>query len=128
MISAGTAITADFIRQDGTHLGGWIAPGYQTMAASLLKNTAQIDAKISRKPIQGLGDNTQRSIDGGCLAALSGFVNSALSESTQYFGQPKLVITGGDRDLVSICYSDQTCVENLVLEGLLLLFKTPIGL
>ena len=47
VIGAGTAITVDFLKQDGQHLGGYILPSYISMHAALTSDAANISSVLS---------------------------------------------------------------------------------
>jgi len=140
--SVGTAITLDFVDQDGYHRGGLISPGPSLMLDALLNRTADI---ASRAVLTGKGprrvkpgtdhglmpplaDATQAAIDEGCLAAAAGFIDRTMNQMTRRLGvRPVLFITGGASNavvqrLLSACKP----VEDLVLRGVAVLGEVPI--
>lgn len=127
VISLGTAITCDFIKADGRHLGGWISPGLQLLRQTLLKNTAKIIAEESSFGFTTtIGTSTQTCVDAGCKAALEGAVMRAISEGKRQFGCPTILVTGGDRELVAGMDCAIILVENLVVDGLYRVLRTSV--
>jgi type III pantothenate kinase len=140
--SIGTAITLDFVDQDGYHRGGLIAPGPSLMLDALLNRTADIApraALASKRPRRGkpdtghglvppLGDATRSAIDEGCLAAAAGFIDRTMNQMTRRLGvRPVLFVTGGASEavvqrLLSAC---KPC-DDLVLRGVAVLGEVPI--
>jgi type III pantothenate kinase len=128
-VDAGTALTIDALRSDGTHLGGLILPGIELQRSALLDSTADIAARAlaMRNPPAGLAifatdtaSALARSGAFACAAAIDRCVNALAAAA----GQPIVMLTGGDADTVApwLATGFEIC-PNLVLEGLAILFE-----
>ena len=135
VVNAGTAITIDCIGKDGAFLGGTIMPGLRIMHESLSKNTAQLsvdEGSISDFDAD-FPANTQECIQTGCLNAVAGAIYLMQKRLEKHSGWlPKLIISGGDAlkiakalntPILNISTKQVIITENLVLQGLVLLFK-----
>lgn len=124
VVDAGTAVTIDMVSADGSHAGGMILPGLQLMAASLNRDTSDIEGFAdSPGDVDGAdwyGRDTRTAVQRGALFALQ----SAINESAcRYFSDsadtPRVVVTGGD---AAKLLPFQSCVSehrpDLVLQGL----------
>ncbi|WLH35112.1 pantothenate kinase [Pseudomonas sp. FP2196] len=123
VLDFGTAVTADFIAQDGGHLGGFICPGMPLMRSQLRTHTRKIRygdlaaerALTSQEP----GRNTVEAVERGCSMMLRGFVLTQLEMARTYWGQGFTVfITGGDAGLVADVAPEARIVPDLVFVGL----------
>ena len=98
-ISVGTAMTVDFVKEDGTHVGGAILPGPYLMAKSLRDHTAklphiEIDPVI---PVRVWGANTKDAIDLGIASAILGAAEHLVWDWVAYSKSlPCVFVTGGD--------------------------------
>jgi len=124
VVSCGTAVTLDSIRNDGVHEGGYILPGLFMMREALLSNTGRIqftpgEFEVSRV----LGRSTTEAVEHGAVHAVLSAIEHLCEERVKQWGSGDVFITGGDalqlsKQLrVSSAVSIQ-CVEDLVLEGL----------
>lgn len=130
VIDLGTAITVDFVRADGQHLGGYIAPG-----SKLLRNGLKRHTRLIRYDENLLGDlllpspgcNTAEAVEFGCDLMLAGFVREQRRIAHQILGDDMLVIlTGGDAERMAEALPGECCVINdLVFDGLAL--ACPVG-
>lgn len=119
VVDLGTAITTDFV-VDGQHLGGWIAPGYQTLKLGLLKNTTKVFADNSNKDYQSwFGTDTPDCVELGLRSQIQGGFELAVRELSKRSNKFKIFITGGDRELINLKNFPLSEIhENLVLSGL----------
>ncbi len=114
VIDCGSAITLDFIRQNGQHLGGLIAPGINMMQRALAQNTAHLPV-IKPTSVNNLADFTEAAIYSGTLLAACGLIEKAVSD--EYRGQ--LLLTGGDAPIIAGQLRTSAQVDpELVLKGL----------
>ena len=127
VVDAGTALTIDYVSDEGIHLGGSIAPGLNLMLDSLTRNTARL--YLDRvQPTNGIATNTASAISTGCVDALIGGIeralnNFAMSQNTQ----PQLLITGGGAaQIMELCQIQFQHVPDLVLQGLALAAEPPL--
>jgi type III pantothenate kinase len=125
VLDLGTAVTSDFVRADGEHLGGFICPGMPLMRSQLRTHTRRIryddaaaeQAHSSFSP----GRSTAEAVERGCALMLRGFALSQLEIARQYWGDDFAVfVTGGDAGLVSEVLQGATLMPDLVFVGLAL--------
>lgn len=125
VIGAGTAATVDFVRQDGVHEGGYIAPGLATMRRALNRDTADVrpGSQLVGAAAAGIphpGTDTESAVAAGTVAMLSAFAQAAVAEFAERCGsRPAVFVTGGDaalllRSLGADCQHE----PHLVLDGL----------
>jgi type III pantothenate kinase len=99
VINVGTAMTVDFVKADGVHVGGVILPGPQLMSQSLHNHTAKLPAiKIEPKlPSTFLGRNTEQAIQVGIANAVLSVAYQLVWDWVNHVGRPPWVYaTGGD--------------------------------
>lgn len=115
IVDCGTAMTLDFMDENGIHHGGLIAPGLTLMKKSLTQNTAALNFSAQTYSLK-LADMTEAAIFSGTLYAAIGLVEQALKTQID---SAVLLLTGGDAPLISPHLS-QSCVleTDLVLKGL----------
>lgn len=123
VLDFGTAVTADFISQDGEHLGGFICPGMPLMRNQLRTHTRRIryGDLAAERALESLvpGRTTVEAVERGCSLMLRGFVLTQLELARSYWGDDFAVfLTGGDADLVSEIVPEARVVPDLVFVGL----------
>ena len=119
----GTAMTADYVRKDGNHLGGYIVPGPNVMRHALGQSTRDVQVFENRSE-QSLGlhpgRNTNDAVNFGLAHVQIGWVKNCIEVGTEVFGnEPIPVLTGGE--LIFSQLNQQFSVQlfpELVLEGL----------
>ncbi len=122
VIDCGSAMTADIVGNDGLHRGGFIAPGLAMMSQSLLSGTDKIrfDA-TQRAPGLDPGRDTGVAVCNGVLLAACGFVIQAIERLREVCGEPVILMTGGDAELIAQRLGFSTNLRpSLVLDGLAL--------
>tara|TARA_B100000686_G_scaffold352942_1_gene456626 strand:+ start:1833 stop:2576 length:744 start_codon:yes stop_codon:yes gene_type:complete len=123
VVDAGTAMTVDTLSDTGEFLGGIIVPGSKLMKESLTAHITTLqnqEGKFSNFP-----DNTADAIHSGTIHALAGTVKCMSELLSITLGRiPKCIISGGtSQHLLSKLNMDASVVDNLVLEGLVLIAK-----
>lgn len=121
VVDAGTAMTVDALSDTGEFLGGIIVPGFELMKKVLATNVTTLqnqEGKFSSFP-----DNTANAIHSGTVHALVGAVKRMSELLTINLGHiPDCIISGGaSQQLMSELNMDASVVDNLVLEGLVLI-------
>jgi type III pantothenate kinase len=125
VVSAGSAVTVDLVRQDGLHLGGYIVPGLRLLAEGLLHNTDQVNI-VSQEYQERLdpGVSTTEAVMRGLPLMLIGLILGACAQ-LQRDGElsPSVVISGGDGEyLLSLMEANGLrrgkYIPSLVFEGL----------
>ncbi|HMU66187.1 MAG TPA: type III pantothenate kinase [Cellvibrionaceae bacterium] len=119
VVDAGTAITLDLVRADGTHLGGYILPGVARQAQSLWGGTGRVQVeRAAMQPRFTPGQTTQECVAAAITAAIAGLCLLA----RQSLPEAAWCLTGGDADwLAAICgelHLSHAFYPDLVLDGL----------
>lgn len=124
VVDSGTALTMDFLLENGEHLGGFIVPGAALMQRSLLNNTQKIhlaDTSVGK----GLGANTSEAVTFGIEQMLQVFVREKVVEiEVRHNKKATLILTGGHaNDLAKGLMNEFYLEKDLVLQGLRVLSK-----
>lgn len=123
VISIGTALTVDMLADSGDYLGGLIAPGPQLMFDALRQGTDAIQSLVGN--FAPFPRNTADAVQTGVIAALLGVIEraEAIFEEKQK-GGVACILSGGAANIIAP-YLNRAyqLVDNLVLEGLLILAK-----
>ncbi|MDE0842243.1 MAG: type III pantothenate kinase [Porticoccaceae bacterium] len=115
VVDAGSALTIDLVTADGTHLGGYIAPGQQLMRSALWQGTNAV--KVPAVQVDEAMQPATNSAQAVALGGLLGAVAMVEKLSLQYAATP--ILTGGDGPLLSRALSIRGLhVKDLVLDGL----------
>jgi len=119
VIDAGTCITYDFLRADGTYLGGNIAPGLDMRLRAMHQQTAKLPL-VERRPMEDLlGNSTETALLNGALLGSLLEVEGFMDRCTERFGAIMAIFTGGDAIFFEKHLKRKIFVnQNLVLEGL----------
>lgn len=148
VVDAGSAMTIECIREDATHLGGFILPGYKMQVHALLRGTDKVAAAdalhLDSRPVTEMPDNTVAAVGHGVLLSLTAAVDQAIQLTRARSDNPDdhlLIFTGGDAQMLasywqsgrdgqqpvdvamdvsmhSTTAKDVTMTESLVLDGL----------
>jgi type III pantothenate kinase len=120
VLDCGSAITLDFVDQDGRHLGGYIAPGIRLMRQSLMSATDNVHfADFFGHGCISPGRDTTMAVSRGVQLAAIGLVEAALSRCDHDARGASLLITGGDADFVAPhLHRSAVLRPALVLDGL----------
>ncbi|MDO6461919.1 type III pantothenate kinase [Granulosicoccaceae sp. 1_MG-2023] len=120
VLDVGTAATCDLLLADGTHRGGAIFPGINTMRRALAGDTANLNVPAGQR-VTAFADNTRDAIAGGTAYALAGALDRFAAEAQHCCGADDLqiLLTGGEAEAVLPLLQTPLChVPDLVLEGL----------
>ena len=119
LASVGTALTLDALAADGTHLGGWIAPGPLLMQQSVLGATVQVRPGHAGA-VRDLADNTADGLASGCWQACAALVDRFVDRSEALLGgSPAVTLGGGDAAVLApLLERDVMLVPDTVLRGL----------
>lgn len=131
VVDCGTATTFDLVSADGFYLGGAIAPGLNTFAASLPEKTA----KLPSIPIAGktasqiqMGLNTISCLEAGIGFGYKGLMKELLKEAADTLDATEFITlaTGGLAEtVIQLCGLEgrfQAVDPALTLKGLALLY------
>lgn len=119
--SFGTATTIDVIDKHGTLIGGIIAPGMETMAKALNKNTARLPLVAIAEPLGVLGTTTASAIESGIFHGHVSMVDGLIEMiEVEIADKPKVIATGGFSALIARRINRIDFVnQNLTFHGLL---------
>ena len=120
MVSFGTATVFDAIDDQGSYLGGAIAPGLQLSGDGLFARAARLPRVDLVAPPRVLGRTTVTSMQAGIMYGAAAQAEGMIARIREEVpGQPKVVATGGLAPLVSPLVRGVDVVDPLVLlEGL----------
>ena len=119
IVDMGTAITYDLVREDGTYLGGNIAPGMQMRFKSLNNFTDKLPLVKAEPAFDSIGTDTQTAIRAGVMQGIVYEVDGCFQDLKQEYANLFAFLTGGD-----LIYFDGKlknsifACKNLVLIGL----------
>lgn len=119
VVDSGSAMTIDLLDETGRHLGGYIIPGMEMMAGSLVQQTARIQAE--QRPAFELNPGTDTS---GCVFHGAFLSQVAMLEYLCQHGYSDAawLITGGNGVILTEQLSFKVIHQpRLVLEGLKLI-------
>lgn len=125
VVDFGTATTFDAISENGTYLGGVIAPGVMISAEALFQRAARLPRVSIAHPARVIGGSTTGSIQSGLYFGYIGLVEGILRRMASEMGELRAVIaTGGLARLIGKGSQLITEIdENLTLEGLRLIYE-----
>lgn len=120
IVDAGTATTVDLLSADGTHKGGWILAGIDTLFKCVLENTSQVKASNENVASLSFGLNSSDNVNNATWAATVGSISIAMMESEKLgIFIDEIVLTGGNGAvLASLLPQRCTMIEDLVFIGL----------
>lgn len=122
VVDAGTAVTIDLVRADGTHEGGVILPGLRMAEEALGVATADIAAFAAAAPGPGesgwYGRATAEAVQRGAHFSLCAAIDRAVNEFPSG-AMPPVLLTGGDAAKLQPGLQSRSEIRPLlVLEGL----------
>lgn len=96
VVDVGTALKIEFIRSDGSQIGGVIAPGLAMGRKSLSGDTALLP-EVDLRFDGNLGVDTEGCIQYGIIMSAVSLVERSVSEA---FTDAKILLTGGDAEAI----------------------------
>lgn len=126
VVSAGSALTADLLDEEGRFLGGAIAPGFDLMRDALAHGTNAIQPPVGN--VTPCPTNTADAVQTGVVYALTGLIARMAAMHEEKHKRPmNCILTGGAAHWIAPHLNRPVqVVDNLVLEGLLLLARKEI--
>lgn len=98
---AGTALTFDYVTDEGRYVGGVIAPGILAGARDLWEKARMLPAVEIRKPARVIGKTTITCMQSGIFFGAVGQVEGIIRRMWQELGNEcKVILTGGQADLI----------------------------
>ncbi len=125
IVDFGTATTFCAISEDGSYIGGAIAPGIYISTDALFKLAAKLPKVELEKPDNVIGRNTTASMQAGIFYGFVGQVDGIVSKMIQeFYTEPTVIATGG---LANLIYKESKTIERinpyLTLEGLKIIYN-----
>lgn len=119
IISAGTAITYDFLDNKGQYHGGAISPGMNMRFKALNTFTGKLPLTDYSKFSGYTGTSTEESLAAGVLKGITGEIKEFIRLYENEFGDLKIILTGGDiKHFDKNLKNNIFAIPNLVLIGL----------
>jgi type III pantothenate kinase len=120
-VDIGTAVTYDCVGEDGTFIGGAIAPGPATAAAWLTQATAQLPSVPLAVPERTIGRRTVAALQSGIFYGAVDAIEGMVRRIREEWGHPRapVVATGGLAPLLAPhCPSIAHLDPDLTLQGI----------
>jgi type III pantothenate kinase len=129
IVDSGSAVTVDYLDENGAYRGGAIFPGLRLMAKSLNDYTALLPLIEVRPPGVALpASSTLAAMEGGIYRAVTGGIREVLegySGLAGAGGSIDVFFTGGDAALLSPALGKDVCLwPDMTLEGARLTAET----
>lgn len=119
VIDAGTAITVDYVRNGGQHLGGMIAPGVSLLEKSLGDATGLPVG--ARSFMEGPQIDTVGCLSTGVGYMVRGFLSAVQHNAELLLGDDvQFLLAGGDALLIKPFFESARLADDLVFKGLAL--------
>lgn len=121
----GTATTVCVIDGELNMRGGCIIPGMAISMDALISRTAKLPAISLIAPKKIIGTNTVECMRAGILYGQASMVDGLSGRIEEELGTPcRIIATGGlAREVVPLCKRDIVLCDNLVLEGLRVIYE-----
>jgi len=117
ILDMGSAVTVDLVDSNGVFKGGTIFPGIRWQIDALNKFTGLIkDIKFSIH-YDIPGNDTSTSVNGGVLFSIIGGVKEIIKKYKEKELNPKLIITGGDGEIIKEYIPDAFFEPHLTMIG-----------
>lgn len=126
VIDFGTATTYDVVDENGSFIGGAIAPGIETSANYLLQKAALLHRIDFNVPATAIGTNTQTNLTSGILFGAADMVDGMVEriKKEKDWGDIPVVVTGGlGKVIAGISKAITHFDEDLTLKGLYHIYK-----
>ena len=117
VIDAGSAITIDYVADDGAHLGGYILAGRQMMLRSLQQDAARIGFESVDAGAGDPGTSTTECVQHGLFWLWEALVQRLTGDCARH-GLDRVLCTGGDAPLLLSAGLAAMHEPDLVLAGL----------
>lgn len=126
VMDLGTATKISVIDEDGIFAGCTIAPGIGISLDALSMRTSQLPAIELSAPEHAIGTNTIECIRSGTVLGNAAMLDGMADRLQRELGKPikTMVATGGlAKDIVACCEKNIIFNKDLVLQGLLVIYK-----
>lgn len=128
IVDMGTATTVSVIDRNGAYIGGCICPGVKISMDALTNRTAQLPGIRLDRPKKAIGRNTVDCMQSGIMLGAACMIDGLLDRMEEELGEPTTtIVTGGiSKFVVPLCRRKMIYDDNLLLKGLLLLYKNNV--
>lgn len=139
IIDAGTAITYDFVTEEGHFVGGNISAGLQLRLNCLHEHTARLPlvtcastdqqplidfSSVTDNPLTKIGDNTTQALQLGALLGIRYEMEGYIREFVLKYPNIIIILTGGTQIVFEKTLKNRTFARPyLVIEGLYLILR-----
>ncbi|MDE6695913.1 MAG: type III pantothenate kinase [Muribaculaceae bacterium] len=126
VVDAGTAVTLDVIDGNDTFCGGRITAGLRLRFEALHSHTSALPLVEASGQLPIAGDSTETCIRSGVVLGLADEITETYRQYQNQFGCKRLILTGGDAELLADCINSRIPVEyepDLMAHGLLYIYK-----
>ena len=129
IIDMGTATTMMAVDASGTFLGGSICPGVKVSSEVLTTRTSQLPGISLEAPKHVIGSNTADCMRSGSVYGTASMMDGMCDRIEEELGKKcSIVATGGlGKEIVPHCRRNIVYCDNLLLEGLRLLYEKNAG-
>ena len=129
VVDFGTATTFDVVADDGSYLGGAIAPGLGISVDALISPTARLRRVGLIRPKSAIGKDTVAAIQSGVVYGHVALVEGMVERIRREIGKPAIAIaTGGLAPLVAEATKTIDRIDpDLTLVGLRLIYQLNRG-
>ena len=132
VVGFGTATTYDVVDQQGSYVGGVIAPGLEISLEALGRRGAQLRQVEITRPRQVIAKNTVEALQSGLVhgfaAQVDGLVARILAELGARLGDANVVATGSmAAEVIAECSNITEHRPGLTLQGLELVFDRNVA-
>ena len=128
IIDMGTATTLSVLNKEGHFLGGVIAAGVGLTLNALTQNTALLSAIPIEAPKNVIGRNTMESMQSGLVLGTAAMIDGMVKRIEAELGEDCTIVATGGRakQIIPHCEKEMLLDENLLLDGLLKIYKKNI--
>lgn len=125
IIDMGTATTLSVLDRNGAFLGGVIGAGVRMTMKALAEGTAALPSIGITSPKSVIGKNTIDCMRSGLVLGAASMLDGLIDRIEEELGEKATVVaTGGlSKEIVSFCKNDIIYNENLLLDGLRLIYE-----
>lgn len=122
IIDFGTATTFDIVSENGSYLGGVIAPGINLSLKALQENASKLPEISISRPDKAIGKSTKSAMQSGIYYGYLGLIENIVKELSQEIGKkPVVIATGGLAKFYESSPFIDKIEEDLTLQGLYLI-------
>jgi len=125
IVDMGTATTFSVIDKNKNYVGTLITTGMSISADALTSHTSQLPRIAFERPGSVIGKNTVDSMKSGIMYATASAIGCIVERIEEELGEACTVIaTGGmSRAVIPLCKRDITVDDELLLKGLMIIYK-----